>query len=304
MNINTRVFPRLFSIALTTSLGVGVSACSQADGNSPDVGTDTSSSSASTSGTSSATSTTTSNSSTTTSSASSSTSSATSTAATSTSTATTSTATTTSQATSSNSSEATSTAAGSSSATSSSGGDSSDTGTSGDTSSNESSGDATSSDGTTSGVAEEDFVPLEEHFTCINDWENGPGFRITNVLGKTAEALAVANSEEGGTYPVGTIVQHLPTEAMVKRHTGFSPETKDWEFYVLTPMNGANTFVDHGPDITTMGNTCASCHLKADEPWDFICNTSKDHGGTACATFDFPQEMRDMTAANAAPCMQ
>ena len=34
-------------------------------------------------------------------------------------------------------------------------------------------------------------------------------------------------------YPVGTVLQLIPTEAMVKRHKGYSPSTDDWEFFAL-----------------------------------------------------------------------
>lgn len=106
----------------------------------------------------------------------------------------------------------------------------------------------------------------------------------------------MANSDTGGVYPVGTIIQHLPDEAMVKRHSGFSPETKDWEFFLLTLSAEGTTFASRGPDISTMGSTCASCHVLADDQWDFVCNTSKDHGGTACGSFDFSQMQRDNAA--------
>jgi hypothetical protein len=45
--------------------------------------------------------------------------------------------------------------------------------------------------------------------------------------------LAVANSATGGTYPPGTVIQLIPTEAMVKRDKGFNPVTHDWEFFEL-----------------------------------------------------------------------
>ncbi|HEY6729330.1 MAG TPA: hypothetical protein VI197_35210 [Polyangiaceae bacterium] len=130
----------------------------------------------------------------------------------------------------------------------------------------------------TTGGGDEDFDPTAEDFTCIADWQQILGFRINNFLGHLDEAVAVAQNPEGGVYPVGTILQHFPTEAMVKRHVGFSPDTKDWEFFLLTlNQDGTTTIANRGTtDITTMGNTCASCHAKADAQWDFVCNTYGD----------------------------
>jgi hypothetical protein len=53
-------------------------------------------------------------------------------------------------------------------------------------------------------------------------------FYVDNVLGNLDATLAVANSATGGTYPPGTVIQLVPTEAMVKRAKGFNPVTHDW----------------------------------------------------------------------------
>lgn len=164
--------------------------------------------------------------------------------------------------------------------------------------------------GGTGGGSMDDYEPQASDFTCIADWERpmGPngavGFRITNVLGHTAEALAVAENPDGGVYPVGTIIQHLPTEAMAKRGPGFSAETKDWEFFQLTlSAQGATITARGATNVMTMGNTCASCHSTADDSMDFICNTSKDYASTACdGGFDFPISMLESQENSAANC--
>lgn len=132
--------------------------------------------------------------------------------------------------------------------------------------------------------SEGDFDPKPEDFECISNWEKVSGFRITNALGKTAEAVAVAKSASGGVYPVGTIIQHLPTEAMVKRRAGFSAETKDWEFFILQlSADGQTTISERGTtELRTMGQTCASCHMKAPDDYDFICNIWGDQGSSNC----------------------
>lgn len=153
------------------------------------------------------------------------------------------------------------------------------------------------------GTSADDFDPQPEDFTCIADWEKVLGFRITNALGKTAEAIAVAESGTG-TYPVGTILQHLPTEAMVKRRAGFSPETKDWEFFLLQlSPQGVTTIAERGTTEieTSMGATCVSCHSLAPDEFDFVCNTWGDEGGDNCG-FDFMDSFLDQQLESDTRC--
>jgi len=49
-----------------------------------------------------------------------------------------------------------------------------------------------------------------------------------SLNGHLAAVLAVAHKPKGAVYPVGTVLQLIPTEAMVKRHKGYSPATGDW----------------------------------------------------------------------------
>ena len=46
---------------------------------------------------------------------------------------------------------------------------------------------------------------------------------VASLNGHLDAVLAVARSKSGGVYPVGTVIQLIPTEAMVKRHKGYSP---------------------------------------------------------------------------------
>lgn len=153
------------------------------------------------------------------------------------------------------------------------------------------------------GTSAEDFDPEPEDFTCIADWQKVLGFRIKNALGQEAEAIAVA---QGGTgiYPVGTIIQHLPTEAMVKRRAGFSPETKDWEFFLLElSPQGVTTIAERGTTEieTSMGATCVSCHSLAPDEFDFVCNTWGEEGGDNCG-FDFMDSFLDQQLASDPRC--
>jgi hypothetical protein len=151
---------------------------------------------------------------------------------------------------------------------------------------------------------DEDIDMTAEDFSCIGDWDKVLGFRITNLLGHLDEALEVANDPEGGTYPVGTLIQHLPTEAMVKRRGGFSPETKDWEFFLLQlSADGQTTIAERGTtDISTSsGQTCSSCHAMAADEFDFICNTWAEQSGSDCG-FDFMDSFLDMQLASDTRC--
>lgn len=150
----------------------------------------------------------------------------------------------------------------------------------------------------------EDIDMTADDFSCIADWDRVSGFRITNLLGHLDEALAVANSATGGVYPVGTVIQHLPTEAMVKRATGFSPETRDWEFFLLElSSDGMTTIAERGTTEiqTSMGQTCVSCHSMPPEQWDFVCNTWADSGGGDCG-FDFMDDFLDQQLATDTRC--
>jgi len=157
-------------------------------------------------------------------------------------------------------------------------------------------GTSSGTDGTSTGAGgtgastAEDFDPMAEDFTCIADWQKILGFRINNFLDHLDEAVAVAENPAGGVYPVGTILQHFPTEAMVKRKAGFSPDTKDWEFFLLTlNQDGTTTIASRGTtEITTaQGQACASCHSMADAEWDFVCNTYGDaNNGNPNCGFD------------------
>jgi hypothetical protein len=166
------------------------------------------------------------------------------------------------------------------------------------------SAEVTSEEISSAPAAEEDLDMTADDFECISNWDKVLGFRINNLLGHLDEAKAVANSTTGGKYPVGTILQHLPTEAMVKRRTGFSPETKDWEFFLLTlGQDGTTTIAQRGTtDIkTSMGQACVECHTNVADEWDFVCNTWAAHGGGNCG-FDFMDSFLDGQLATDTRC--
>jgi|HubBroStandDraft_4_1064222.scaffolds.fasta_scaffold21449_2 hypothetical protein len=138
------------------------------------------------------------------------------------------------------------------------------------------------------GVVGEDFVPTTADFDCLNDseWTTVGVSRFKNMLGHTAEMLAVARSADGGVYPVGTMIQLVPQEASVKRGEGYSAQSHDWEFFTLNPTSTGTTITASGGNSSVVnftGLSCLGCHSKAAPQWDFVCG-DVDGGNThGCA---------------------
>ena len=125
----------------------------------------------------------------------------------------------------------------------------------------------------------EDRELAAEDFGCILDWPMVRRFRITNVLGHLDEALAVANANEPGMrYPVGTVIQLVPGEAMVKRGEGWSPATNDWEFFAHDVSAAGTSIRARGGEETEspISGPCFGCHSAAGPDWDYLCETG--HG--------------------------
>src|SRR5688500_8149249 len=134
----------------------------------------------------------------------------------------------------------------------------------------------------------EDLDMKAEDFQCILTWDKVRMFRITNLLGHTEEALAIARANEGGEYPVGTIIQLIPSEAMVKRGKGFSRASNDWEFFSLQNTPSGSTIRARGGDASvknSVGGSCLECHSMAAPQWDMTCE--KTHG---CDPLPFTDE--------------
>lgn len=117
-----------------------------------------------------------------------------------------------------------------------------------------------------------------EDFGCIRDMAPVRGFFVGNFKGDLEATLAVAESETGGVYPPGSVVQLVPGEAMIKHDAGFSPATKDWEFIELdvTPEGTSIRKRGFADVVNRFGGNCFACHIQAKPQWDLICE--KDHG--------------------------
>ncbi len=140
----------------------------------------------------------------------------------------------------------------------------------------------------TTGGSSEDFVAEATDFRNLHTMTKVRGFYLDNRLGHLDEALAVADSPDGGEYPVGTILQLVPQEAMVKRRVGFDPATNDWEFFFLTVSPEGTVISVRGTDEVQnrFGGNCASCHAPAGKRFDFVCED--DHG---CAPLPIGEDL-------------
>jgi hypothetical protein len=118
----------------------------------------------------------------------------------------------------------------------------------------------------------------QDSFRCIRDMTPVRHFYVDNLLGDIDATLTAANAPEGAVYPVGSVVQLVPTEVMVKREPGTFPATGDWEFFELQVDEKGSTITKRGfVDVNNrFGGNCFTCHAPAREPWDFICESGHD----------------------------
>lgn len=146
----------------------------------------------------------------------------------------------------------------------------------------------------------EDLEMTAADFDCILDWPKVDRFRIINKLGYQEEAEAVARAADGGVYPVGTVIQLVPFEAMVKRREGWNPATGDWEFFTLdVTAEGATIASRGGEDVVNPmnGMTCIGCHDDAEPRFDLVC--ASDHG---CEPLPFTPEQIEMVQQSDPRC--
>jgi hypothetical protein len=130
----------------------------------------------------------------------------------------------------------------------------------------------------TTTISHEDAKLTAADFHNIHRMTRVDDYFVGNVNGHLKAALAVARSKDGGVYPVGTILQLVPQEAMVKRRVGFSPKTNDWEFFSLdVSPTGTKILTRGGAEVLNrFGGSCANCHGAADPKFDLVCG--KTHG--------------------------
>jgi hypothetical protein len=122
-----------------------------------------------------------------------------------------------------------------------------------------------------------DMALTGDDFECILDGTRVRRFYLTNKLGRLDEALEVAASPTGGTYPPGTLIQLVPQEAMFKRGPGWNPETNDWEFFFLDVDEEGTTIATRGAEdtVNAFGGNCFDCHREAEPQWDMVCEQGR-----------------------------
>jgi hypothetical protein len=128
------------------------------------------------------------------------------------------------------------------------------------------------------GASKEDFAAKASDFTNVHEMTHVRGFYVTNKAGHVKQAVSIARQGHG-TYPVGTIIQLVPQEAMVKRRAGFDPASRDWEFFELDISKAGTKIHDRGGAevVNRFGaGSCADCHRAAGSKYDFVCETT--HG--------------------------
>ena len=124
----------------------------------------------------------------------------------------------------------------------------------------------------------EDVTVSEKSFGCIRD-----GTKVRNTYIKHAdpaklkEAVRIFQNRVPDTeYPIGTFLQLLPGEVMVKHQRAKFPDTNGWEFFALELSAQGSKIRTRGDKTTNFqGVPCMSCHQPAVK-FDFVCE--KGHG--------------------------
>lgn len=131
-------------------------------------------------------------------------------------------------------------------------------------------------------------VVTEQTFGCILEW---PKVRNTRFKHSDPEKLKEAmrifrDNVPDEDYPVGTILQLIPFEAMVKHPRETFPTTNGWEFFFLDVSKEGTQIADRGEQVVnrSQGVSCLSCHQPAAK-FDFVCE--KGHG---CAPIPFDDQ--------------
>ena len=117
----------------------------------------------------------------------------------------------------------------------------------------------------------------DESFKCITEMTKVRHFYVDNLLGNLAATTAVATAGTGD-YPEGSVVQLMPNEVMIKQQKGYSPVTRDWEFFWIdVDKSGSKIYTRGFAEVNNrFGLNCFTCHVKARAEFDFICET--EHG--------------------------
>ena len=145
-------------------------------------------------------------------------------------------------------------------------------------------------------LSADDLVITAKSFGCVLDLPKVRNTRIQNPdPEKLQEAIRIfRDSVSDKEYPTGTVLQLIPTEAMVKHDRAAFPNTNGWEFFALKVSADGTVIQDRGDKVinTSLKKPCLGCHSPAAK-FDFVCE--KGHG---CAPIPVTDQM--IAAAQAA----
>jgi hypothetical protein len=121
------------------------------------------------------------------------------------------------------------------------------------------------------------FPISDKSFKCITQMTHVRHFYVDNLAGNLDGTVKVAQAATGN-YPVGSVLQLVPNEVMVKREQGFNATTRDWEFLDLNLSPDGSTIRVRGfQDVNNrFGGNCFTCHVKARAEFDLVCDNN--HG--------------------------
>jgi hypothetical protein len=137
------------------------------------------------------------------------------------------------------------------------------------------------------GAVDRQIAIDDSSFKCISDMKAVRHFYVDNMLGDVNATVAVAQKGSGD-YPVGSVLQLVPNEVMIKQPKGFNAATRDWEFFFVDVSEQGSKIYKRGfAEVNNrFGGNCFTCHVKAKPEFDFVCE--KDHG---CDPVPFTREM-------------
>src|SRR5579863_8046628 len=109
-------------------------------------------------------------------------------------------------------------------------------------------------------LSADDLVITAKTFTCLLDLPKVRNTRIHNPdPEKLKEAIRIfQDSVPDKEYPTGTVLQLIPTEAMVKHDRAAFPKTNGWEFFALKVSADGTTILDRGDKVlnTSLKKPC------------------------------------------------
>jgi hypothetical protein len=117
-----------------------------------------------------------------------------------------------------------------------------------------------------------------EDFRCILDGVKAEGknfyifHRSKRKLRRAVKMTRTGKIPKAG-YPVGTILQLFPFEAMIKRRRSFNPEGNGWEFVRLTVTSDGHTEVlqTGKGEVANAAGSCQGCHVQVAPNHDLVC---------------------------------